>query len=84
MRMYLYHGAHAGRSKASNCVTDQLLPGLQMVCNMVMSSIENSVCLLIDATHSMKKISTQLTKPTERYAILILQAPEDCTYVYAK
>ena len=38
-----------GGSKASDCVTNQLLPGLQMVCNTtVMSLIKNSVCPLID------------------------------------
>ena len=37
-----------GGSKVSDCVTNQLLPGLQMVCNTVMSLIKNSVCPLID------------------------------------
>ena len=37
-----------GGSKASDCVTNQLLPGLQMVWNTVMSLIKNSVCPLID------------------------------------
>ena len=37
-----------GGSKASDCVTNQLLPSLQMVCYTVMSLIKNSVCPLID------------------------------------
>ena len=37
-----------GGSKASDCATNQLLPGLQMVCNTVMSLIKSSICPLID------------------------------------
>ena len=46
--MYVYVSWRVGRSKASDCVTDWLLPGLQMVCNTIMSLIKNSVCPLIE------------------------------------
>ena len=44
----LFVSWYVGGSKASNCVTNQLLSILQMVCNTVMSLIKNSVCPLID------------------------------------
>ena len=73
-----------GGSKASDCVTNWLLPGLQMVCNTVMSLIKNSVCPLIDQrpkavpghTFNEKK-DFYTTKAAEQYAMLILQAPGD-------
>ena len=46
--IYIFVSWCVGGSKASDCVTNQLLPGLQMVCNTVMSLIKNSVCPLID------------------------------------
>ena len=65
-----------GGSKANDCVINRLLPTLQMVCNTVMSLIENSISPLIDqrlkqcqATHSMKK-NFHTAKPAE-YAMLI-------------
>ena len=71
------------KSKASDCVTNQLLPSLQMVCNTVMSLIKNSVCPIIDQRpkavpgHTFNEKGFHTTKPEERYAVLILQAPED-------
>ena len=66
-----------GRSKARNCVTNQLLPSVVTHftngCNTVtcMSLIKNSICPPIDqrpkqcqATHSMKK-DFHTTKPAE-------------------
>ena len=46
--IYIFVSWCMGGSKASDCVTNQLLSGLQMVCNTVMSLIKSSVCPLID------------------------------------
>ena len=71
-----------GGSKASDCVTNQLSPSVQMVCYTVMSLIKNSVCLLIDqdqkqcrAIHQVKK--DFCTTESAEYAMLMMQTPED-------
>ena len=73
--IYIFVSWCVGGSKASDCVTNQLLPGLQMVCNTVMSLIKISVCPLIDQrpkavpgyTFNKKWISTQLSQQKIRY-----------------
>ena len=66
---YIFVLLHVGRSKANDCVTNQLLPGFQIVFNTVMSFIKNSVCLLFDQrpkampSHTFSEKDFHTTKP---------------------